>query len=128
MIPSKKIIQLRTIEIEKHSRFAVQIQESISALLSLADKLQIAISTEEGRARNYDPAHFAYPTVAKAAVQRRNNLLHTIDNLKIQLDDTKTALRKKHDDQMASIRLVERAQMYPQVGSSQGLQKTGLAP
>lgn len=111
MIPTEKLIHLRVIEIEKHNRMASQIQKSIADLSYLADKLKNEISAEERRTKNYDPAHISYPTFAKAAIQRRNNLLNSIDEFKIKLEDTKNALREKNEESSVAIRLVERAQM-----------------
>ncbi|RYE49953.1 MAG: flagellar export protein FliJ, partial [Hyphomicrobiales bacterium] len=36
-----------------------------------------------------DPSHFAYPTYAKAAIQRRENIVRSIEELKGQLEDAK---------------------------------------
>jgi flagellar FliJ protein len=43
------------------------------------------IESEETRVRLYDPAHFAYPTYAKAARERRAKLLRSADALRIEL-------------------------------------------
>ena len=53
---------------------------------------------EQDRAGIHDPAHFAYPTYAKAAIARRENLKRSIDELRIQLEDAKSALGEAFDD------------------------------
>jgi hypothetical protein len=50
------------------------------------------ILIEQERARIHDPAHFAYPTYAKAAILRRDNLKHSADELRTQLAKAKKAL------------------------------------
>ena len=44
------------------------------------------IEVEEKRARISDPAHFAYPTYAKAARERRAKVKRSVDALRIELD------------------------------------------
>ena len=45
-----------------------------------------------------DPAHFAYPTYAKAALGRRDNLRQSADNLQGQLDEAKGELQEAFED------------------------------
>ena len=58
----------------------------------MASDLEREIKVEQDRAGIHDPSHFAYPTYAKAAIQRRENLKRSADELKAQLDDAKEAL------------------------------------
>jgi flagellar FliJ protein len=57
-----------------------------------------------------DPAHFAYPTYAKAAMQRRENLLRSVEELKVQLDDAKNALADAFEELKKVELLDERSQ------------------
>jgi flagellar FliJ protein len=107
MVSTAKLIRLKAVKVEQHRRAIAQIQTAITDLELLTDNLNREISTDEARTRNYDPAHFAYPTFAKVAIQRRNNLMQSIDKLKIQLDTTKNVLREKNEELDAAIRLVE---------------------
>ena len=50
------------------------------------------ILIEQQRANIHDPAHFAYPTYAKAAILRRDNLKRSADELRAQLSKAKEAL------------------------------------
>ena len=52
----------------------------------------------QDRAGIADPAHFAYPTYAKAATQRRENLRRSIDDLKAQLDEAKAQLGEAFEE------------------------------
>ena len=58
----------------------------------MAADLDREIRVEQDRARIYDPAHFAYPTYAKAAIARRENLRHSADELRAQLAKAKETL------------------------------------
>jgi flagellar FliJ protein len=64
----------------------------------------------------HDPGHFAYPTYAKAAMQRRENLKRSADELKIQLEDAKAALGEAFDEMKKVELLDERDQMREQTG------------
>ena len=60
--------------------------------------LEREIKTEQERAGIHDPAHFAYPTYAKAAIQRRENLKRSADELKVQLNDAKELLSEAFEE------------------------------
>jgi flagellar export protein FliJ len=49
------------------------------------------ISAEEKRAGISDPTHFAYPTYARAAMTRRENLKSSIAELAGQIEEAKAA-------------------------------------
>jgi hypothetical protein len=110
MIPPASLIRMKAVQAGHHRRAISQIERTISELTSVADNLNREISADEGRSRNRDPEHFAYPTFAKAAIQRRNNILQTIDGLKAQLDATKNVLRGNDEELEAAGRLVESTQ------------------
>jgi len=52
---------------------------------------------EEVSGRREAP-HFAYPTYAKAAIQRRENLTRSADELKGQLEEAKAALAEAFEE------------------------------
>ena len=45
-----------------------------------------------------DLSHFAYPTYAKAAIQRRENLTRSADELRVQLEDAKAVLGEAFEE------------------------------
>ena len=59
----------------------------------------------------HDPGHFAYPTYAKAAIQRRENLKRSADELRTQLDDAKAALGEAFEELKKVELLDERDQL-----------------
>jgi hypothetical protein len=67
-------------------------ERMIADFEGIAADLDREILIEQERARIYDPAHFAYPTYAKAAILRRDNLRHSAKELKAQLAKIKEAL------------------------------------
>jgi hypothetical protein len=50
------------------------------------------ILIEQERAGIHDPAHFAYPTYAKAAILRRDNLKRSADEFRAELAKAKEAV------------------------------------
>src|SRR5262249_10636521 len=64
----------------------------------MAGDLDREIKSEQERAGIHDPAHFAYPTYAKAAMARKDNLNRSADELKVQLDDAKAALGEAFEE------------------------------
>jgi hypothetical protein len=58
----------------------------------MAADLDREILVEQERAKIHDPAHFAYPTYAKAAILRRDNLKRSADELRARLAKAKDAL------------------------------------
>jgi flagellar protein FliJ len=73
--------------------------------------LEREIKTEQDRAGIHDPGHFAYPTYAKAAMTRRENLKRSADELRVQLDEAKSALGEAFDEMKKVELLDERDQM-----------------
>jgi flagellar export protein FliJ len=69
------------------------------------------IKTEQDRTGIHDPSHFAYPTYAKAAMQRRENLKRSVDDLRVQLEDAKAALGEAFEEMKKAEMLDERDQM-----------------
>jgi flagellar export protein FliJ len=86
------LIRLRKFQVDEKRRRVAQIEGMIAEFDRMAAELEREIKAEQDRAGIHDPAHFAYPTYAKAAMQRRDNLVRSGDELKVQLDDAKNAL------------------------------------
>ena len=86
------LIRLRKFQVDEKRRKVAQIETMIAEFERMAGDLDREIKTEQDRAGIHDPGHFAYPTYAKAAMQRRENLVRSAEELKVQLDDAKNAL------------------------------------
>ena len=86
------LIRLKKFQVDEKRRRVAQIEGMIAEFQRMSVDLEREIQTEQERAGINDPTHFAYPTYAKAAIQRRENLKHSADELKIQLNDAKELL------------------------------------
>jgi len=85
--------RLRDFEIAACRRKVAQTGRMIADFERLAAELDREVRAEEDRTGIRDPRHFAYSTVAKAAGLRRDNLLHSIAPLRLQLDSANAALQ-----------------------------------
>ncbi|HKY85903.1 MAG TPA: flagellar export protein FliJ [Pseudorhodoplanes sp.] len=92
------LIRLRKFQVDEKRRRTAQIESMIAEFDRMSVDLEREIKTEQDRAGINDPAHFAYPTYAKAATQRRENLRRSIDDLKVQLDDAKAQLGEAFEE------------------------------
>jgi flagellar export protein FliJ len=92
------LVRLKKFQVDEKRRKVAQIETMIAEFDRMAGDLEREIRIEQDRAGIHDPAHFAYPTYAKAAIGRRENLKRSIDELRIQLEDAKSALGEASDD------------------------------
>ena len=92
------LIRLKRFQVDEKRRQVAQIEMMIAEFERMAGELDREILTEQNRANIHDPAHYAYPTYAKAASQRRDNLLGSANELKGQLDDAKGQLAEAFED------------------------------
>src|ERR1700752_1432949 len=92
------LIRLRKFQVDEKRRKVAQIEAMVAEFERMATDLDREIQVEQDRAGIHDPTHFAYPTYAKAAMQRRENLKRSADELKVQLDDAKAALGEAFED------------------------------
>ena len=70
----------------------------LTSAAGMAADLEREIVAEQERAGIHDPSHFAYPTYAKAAMARRENLKRSIDELAAQLSGAKIALAESAEE------------------------------
>src|SRR5579862_8472051 len=79
------LIRLKKFQVDEKRRKVAQIETMIAEF-------------EQDRAGIHDPGHFAYPTYAKAAIGRRENLKRSSDELRTQLEDAKLALAEAFEE------------------------------
>lgn len=86
------LIRLKRFNVDEKRRRVAQIEAMIAEFDRMAADLDREIAVEEQRAGISDLSHFAYPTYAKAARGRRDNLRQSADELKAQLADAQAEL------------------------------------
>ena len=92
------LVRLRRFQVDEKRRRVVQIETMIAEFDRMANDRAREIALEEQRAGISDPGHFAYPTYAKAAAQRRDNLRRSAVELHAQLDDAKAELGEAFEE------------------------------
>ena len=97
------LIRLKRFQVEEKRRRVRQIELMSAEFTRMIGDLDREIVNEEKRAGISDPLHFAYPTYARAAGQRRDNLKRSILELTAQQADAKSAL----DDALAELQKYE---------------------
>jgi flagellar FliJ protein len=105
------LIRLKKFQVDERRRKVAQIETMIAEFDRMAGDLEREIRVEQDRAGIHDPAHFAYPTYAKAAMGRRENLKRSADELRGQLEGVKGGLDDALDELKKAELLDERDQM-----------------
>jgi len=85
------LIRLKRFQVEEKRRRVRQIEMMVAEFSRMIVDLDREIANEEKRAGISDPNHFAYPTYARAAMTRRDNLKSSIGELAGQIDEAKAA-------------------------------------
>ena len=105
------LIRLKKFQVDEKRRKVAQIESMIADFDRMAADLEREIKIEQERAGIHDPGHFAYPTYAKAAIQRRENINRSADELKVQLEAAKDMLADAFEELKKVEQLDERDQM-----------------
>ncbi len=92
------LIRLKRFQVDEKRRQVAQIETMIAEFERLAADLDQQILAEQQRSGIHDVTHFAYPTFARAAMQRRDNLRTSADELKEQLQDARDGLAEAYED------------------------------
>ena len=85
------LIRLKRFHLEEKRRRVRQIEMMLAEFTRMTADLDREIANEEKRAGITDPAHFAYPTYARAASVRRDNLKSSIAELTGQVEEARVA-------------------------------------
>ena len=103
MKPRDTALRLKRFEAAEKARKVASIETMVLDLEQVAADLARQIAAEEERTGIKDPAHFAYSTFAKAAAQRRANLLTSVADLRAKLDHA----RRDHEEAVLDLGKLE---------------------
>ena len=93
----------------------IRIEKLIAEFKQIDAALVREITVEEGRAGIHDMANFAYPLVAKAVQQRRENVRRSIEELMQRLEVARNAMAEAEDELRRVESRDERRQMRDQL-------------
>jgi flagellar export protein FliJ len=102
----ENLIRLKRFQVDEKRRQVTQIETMIADFERMADELDRQIAEEERRVGVDDVTHFAYPTFAKAAAQRRDNLKGSIAGLQDQLATAQDSLAEAFEE-LKKVELLE---------------------
>jgi flagellar FliJ protein len=88
------VVRLKRFQIEEKRRRVTQIESMVAEFSKIARELDQEVALEEQRAGIFDTSHFAYPTYARAARTRRDNLHRSSEELMSQLEDARNRLEE----------------------------------
>ncbi len=92
------LLRLKHFQVEDKTRQLAQIDMMIAEFERMHNDLDAQIQVEEEKAGITDISHFAYPTFAKAARQRQENLVGSIRDLKEKRVNAEAALQEADED------------------------------
>ncbi len=100
------LIRLRRFDVDEKRRKVADIESMINDFNQMAADLDRQITIEQERAGVSDVNHYAYPTFAKAAIQRRNNLQNSIGDLEAKLASARAEFNEANEE-LRKIELLE---------------------
>jgi hypothetical protein len=92
------LVRLKRFQAEEKRRRVVQLNTMIAEFTRMSNDLDREISTEEQRANISDPNHFAYPTYARAARARRDNIVASLNELRGQLEEAEAQHKEANEE------------------------------
>jgi flagellar export protein FliJ len=92
------VIRLKRFEVEEKRRKLAEIETMIGEFNQMGSDLDRQIAIEQERAGVSDVNHYAYPTFAKAAMQRRDNLANSVAGLEAKLAVARGELDEASED------------------------------
>ena len=92
------VSRLKRFEVEEKQRKVAEIETMIGDFSQMAQDLDRQIAIEQERAGVSDTNHYAYPTFAKAAIQRRDNLLASTADLEAKLSAARATLAEAFEE------------------------------
>ena len=119
------LIRLRRFEVDDKRQKVTDLETMISDFQQMAQDLDRQIQVEQERAGVSDINHFAYPTFAKAAVQRRDNLAASVDELQAKLDAAREELAGAYEE-LKKVELIEERDMERARASRRKTEQAGL--
>jgi len=112
------LLRLKRFQVDEKRRKLSQIETMVAEFERMATELDREIASEEARAGIADRTHFAYPTYARAALQRRDNLIQSADEMRVQLEAARLELEEAFEDLKKFEILDDREQLKERVAEA----------
>ncbi|HWA20624.1 MAG TPA: flagellar export protein FliJ [Devosia sp.] len=119
----ESVLRLKRFQVEEKRRTLTQIEAMIAEFDRMARELNDQVIAEQERSGIHDAGHFAYPTFAKAATQRRDNLAASERALKDQLANARAA----YDEAVAELEKAEAIAVRDQASDAKHAQHSAAS-
>jgi flagellar protein FliJ len=103
------LLKLRRFEANEKRQKVVDIEMMIADFRRMSEDLEHQIKVEQEACGISDVNHFAYPTYAKAAIQRRDNLRSSVAGLEAKLQEAKADVETAMEELKKSELVEERS-------------------
>ena len=100
------LIRLKRFQTDEKRRQVSQLEMMIAEFMKMIGDLNDQILAEQNRVNVHDVTHFAYPTFARAAMQRRDNLKVSVRELEEKLERARDELAEAVED-LKKVELIE---------------------
>jgi flagellar export protein FliJ len=119
------LIRIHRFQVDEKRRRVVQIETMMADFEKKAVDLENQIQAEQRKAGIDDVTHYAYPTFAKAAIARRDNIKASISELNGQLEEAKDELSNAFSE-LKRLELIEEREMMKVKRAQMIREQTGL--
>lgn len=104
----ENLVRLTRFKVVERRRQLEQLEMMMDEFARMAAELDTQILNEEKKSGISDINHFAYPTFAKAARTRRDNLMNSVKDLKVQINAARLALEEAEAELVHAEKLEQR--------------------
>ena len=111
------VVRLKQFQVNEKRRQLLQLDMMIAEFERMAGELEFQINAEEKKAGITDINHFAYPTFAKAARLRRDNLKNSQNDLLHQRESAQATLTEA-EAELAKAEMLESRDLKSRDGDS----------
>ncbi|MEQ9518524.1 MAG: flagellar FliJ family protein [Parvibaculum sp.] len=94
----ESLIRLHRFQVDERRRQVADLEVMLEEFRRKETDLNRQVKVEQDKAGISDIGHYAYPMFAKSMLARRENLLHSIDNISRQLAEAKEYLADSYRD------------------------------
>jgi flagellar export protein FliJ len=108
----ENLVRLKRFQVNEKRRQMLQLDMMIAEFDRMANELDIQIAAEERKSGITDISHFAYPTFAKAARLRRDNLKNSQSDLAQQKKAVETLLAEA-EAELSKAEMLESRDLKP---------------
>ncbi|KQT88167.1 flagellar export protein FliJ [Aurantimonas sp. Leaf443] len=108
MMKRDNLVRVARFKMLEKRRQVEQLEMMMGEFGRMAAELDAQIGNEERKSGITDVAHFAYPTFAKAARARRDNLQNSVKDLKVQMNAARLSLEESEAELANAEKLEQR--------------------